>query len=233
MSTKKAQSYSSIVGDIKVGDKTKGKNYKSYMKKLEENTYDKDKGIKKDKDKDNRFSILDKRFIDRRKLSTSSSNFNKMRDSQNDNNKIDIKISVNYSKQNSGLNSTKSKSFYQTSNASAANTIPSSKQSQYLNTHSDNFCKNSRAHKNSIDIKKNETSIEIEPVIKKRNTDKFYHPNLNISFNNIENKPLIHTVYTANALNNSFGKELTSFSNNTHNIEVNTMYDSCKTSKYH
>jgi hypothetical protein len=230
MSTKKAQSYSSIVGDVKVGEKSKGKNYKSYMKKLEETTFDKDKGIKKEKD--SRFSILDKRFIDRRKLSSSSSNFNKMRDSQNDNNKIDIKISVNYSKQNSGLNSTKSKSFYQTSNTSAGNIIPSSKQSQYVNTQSDNFYnKNSRAHKNSIDIKKNETSIEMEPVIKKRNTDKFYHSNLNISFNNIANKPLIHTMYTANALNNSFNKEVNSFSNNTHNIDVNTMYDSCKTSK--
>lgn len=226
MSTKKAQSYSSIVGEVKGGEKTKGKNYKSYMKKIEE-TNDKEKAIKKEKDI--RFSLLDKRFVDRRKLSSSSSNFNKMRESQNESNKIDIKISVNYSKQSSGLNSTKSKSFYQNSNTSAGNTIPSSKQSQYINTHSDNFNKNNRVHRNSIDLKKTETSIEIEPIIKKRNTDKFYHPNLNISFNNIENKPLIHTMYTSNALSNSFGKEMTSFSNNTHNIDVNT-FESSKTS---
>jgi hypothetical protein len=228
MSTKKAQSYSSIVGDIKVNDKSKGKNYKSYMKKLEENNNDKEKVNRREKE--SRLSLLDKRIIDRRKLSSSSSNFNKFKEGQYDsNNKIDIKISVNYSKQNSGLNSTKSKSFYQISNPSNGNTIPSSKQSQYMNTYSDNFYKTNKVNQNSIDLKKTDNSIEIEQNIKKRNCDKFYHSNLNISFNNFENKPMIHTMYTANAINNSFGKDISSFSNKSQNIDPNVLYESCNT----
>jgi hypothetical protein len=200
------------------------------MKKLEETNIDKEKGLKKEKE--TRLSLLDKRIIDRRKLSSSSTNFNKFKEGQydNNNNKIDIKISVNYSKQNSGLNSTKSKSFYQISNPSNSNTIPSSKQSQYMNTYSDNFNKTNKIHVNSIDLKKTDSSIDIEQNIKKRNSDKFYHGNLNISFNNFENKPMIHTMYTANAINSSLGKDISSFANNTHNIEANPLYESCKTS---
>jgi hypothetical protein len=154
--SKKPQNYSALLGDLKssINEKIKGRNYKMYMKRVQTNSIDRGDivGLKTNanimtnsnfnnertimhNDSNSKINLLDKRLIEKRRqigssgLDYSTNSMNKKID-VDVGNKIDIKISVNYGKSNTGstndinnnlsqmnsLMNSKSKSFYQTVN---------------------------------------------------------------------------------------------------------------------
>lgn len=196
INSKKTQNYSALLGELKgsINDKIKGRNYKSYMKRAPTTNNDKSEliGMKSiqnlntgsnlmESSKIN--NIIDKRILDKRK-NTINTNIDQL------GNKIDIKISVNYGKQNSnnstlnninsnGLPSSKSKSFYQSNANTNLNSLTSNSNNlhtptngltgkdEFLMNSQINFDKSEASGKEKL-IKSLKTSMNEEKFMRKK-----------------------------------------------------------------
>lgn len=239
--SKKIQNYSSILGDLRgsLNDKVKGRNYKMYMKRIPTNSTDKSEisGLKSIhtttvNDKivnEHRASLVDRKSAEKKRVIHSVTNdYNQKRHDCNlteqpESDKIDIKISVNYSKPTiNNINISKSKSFYG-NNSNNGMTIPHQNDQtvEYMNSYADDtytknetmsvkekMIKNMKNSEETILRKKVINSKEIASSYKNHNRNQsesnFSHHNLDVSLTNQDQNRQRNNYYNSKNVNNSF-----------------------------
>jgi hypothetical protein len=178
--SKKGQTYSSLLSDLKDNRGGTKSSYKMHIRNS--NSYTKDECIRAFNNHSlskSKISLIDKKHD--KKLNTSNIDCT----NPDMTNKIDIKISVNYKP-----NITDKPKFYQLNRLISQTPQPqSTKNSGYL--HNDQNKEPVKLTKSLIRNIKNEGRPE------KKSQSELYHSNLNISFNNYENKPQVQNIYNS------------------------------------